>query len=231
MPSITPGPAWASSQSSSGPSVAWSYGRPSARTCPPLATTAPATATTFTNTVAPPVRILSVPPMTSADTSDSPDRGHSSAEMPATSQAPRRSSRPKRARQHPGQGKKTREAPVEEVGCGDHTSYPEPHPSRRKPGQQSPQPGTITQCNYKKSQPSTVSLESRWHWGRARRAGPSVVRSAQRGEELPDVADQQVRLLHRGEVAPPVVLRPANDAGECRVGQRPHGQEHVRRKD
>jgi hypothetical protein len=72
MPSITPGPACASSQSSSGPSVAWSYGRPSARTCPPLATPASVTATTFRNTVRPPVRIFSVPPMTSADRSESP---------------------------------------------------------------------------------------------------------------------------------------------------------------
>jgi hypothetical protein len=72
MPSITPGPACASSQSSIGPSVAWSYGRPSARTCPSLVTTASVTATTFRNTVRPPVRIFSVPPMTSADRSASP---------------------------------------------------------------------------------------------------------------------------------------------------------------
>jgi hypothetical protein len=61
MPSITPGPACASSQSSSGPSVAWSYGLPSARTCPSLVTTASVTATTFRNTVAPPVRIVPTP--------------------------------------------------------------------------------------------------------------------------------------------------------------------------
>ncbi len=71
MPSITPGPACASSQSSSGPSVAWSYGRPSAWTRPSLLTTAPVTAATFRNTVAQPVRIFPVPPMTSADTSGS----------------------------------------------------------------------------------------------------------------------------------------------------------------
>jgi hypothetical protein len=112
-----PGPACASSQSSSGPSVAWSYGRPSARTCPSLVTTASVTATTFRNTTRPPVRIFPVPPMTSAARPSPPARGRSSAAMPAGPRAPRRSSRPKRARQHPGQGrKKAREAPVGEVG-------------------------------------------------------------------------------------------------------------------
>ncbi len=72
MPPITPGPACASSHSSAGPSVAWSYGLPPARTCPSLVTTASVTATTFRKTVAPPVRILSVPPMTSADRSAPP---------------------------------------------------------------------------------------------------------------------------------------------------------------
>jgi hypothetical protein len=55
---------------------------------------------------------------------------------PAAWPARQRPSRPKRARHPARQGKKTREAPVQEVGRGNHTSYPGPHPFRRKPEQQ-----------------------------------------------------------------------------------------------
>ena len=71
MPPITPGPAWLSSQSSSAPSVACPHGLPAARTCPFLATTAGAAATTFKNTTGSPARIFSVPATTSADRSPS----------------------------------------------------------------------------------------------------------------------------------------------------------------
>ena len=74
IPSITPGPACASSHSSSGPSVAREHGLPSARTCPFLVTTAGATATTFRNTAGSPARIASVPATASADRSPSPGR-------------------------------------------------------------------------------------------------------------------------------------------------------------
>jgi hypothetical protein len=74
IPSITPAPARASSQSSSGPSVACAHGLPSARTCPFLVTAAGATATTFKNTTGSPVRIVSVPATASADRSPSPGR-------------------------------------------------------------------------------------------------------------------------------------------------------------
>ena len=69
MPSITPGPAFASSHSSSGPSVACPHGLPCACTRPSPRTCAGATATTFKNTAGSPVRIFPVPPMTSADRS------------------------------------------------------------------------------------------------------------------------------------------------------------------
>ena len=72
IPSITPGPACASSQSSSGPSVARAHGLPAARTCPSRVTTAGATATTFRNTAVSPVRIVAVPATASADRSPSP---------------------------------------------------------------------------------------------------------------------------------------------------------------
>lgn len=74
IPSITPGPACASSHSSSGPSVACEHGVPSARTCPFLVTTAGATATTFRNTAGSPVRIASVPATASADRSPPPGK-------------------------------------------------------------------------------------------------------------------------------------------------------------
>jgi hypothetical protein len=54
----------------------------------------------------------------------------------AVSPEPQGPSRLRRARRHPGQGTKTREAPVREAGCGNHTSRREPHPSRRQPVQQ-----------------------------------------------------------------------------------------------
>ena len=71
MASITPGPAFLSSQSSSGPSVACEHGLPAARTCPSLVTTAGATATIFTNATGSPERISPVPATASADRSPS----------------------------------------------------------------------------------------------------------------------------------------------------------------
>ena len=71
VPPITPGPAWLSSRSSSVPSVACPHGLPAARTCPFLATTAGAIATTFKNTTGSPARIFSVAATTSADRSPS----------------------------------------------------------------------------------------------------------------------------------------------------------------
>ncbi len=68
---ITPGPAFSSSHSSNGPSVACPHGLPCACTRPSLLTCAGATATTFKNTTASPARIFPVPPITSADRSPS----------------------------------------------------------------------------------------------------------------------------------------------------------------
>ena len=69
MPPITPGPAWPSSHSSRGPSVACPHGLPAARTCPFLVTTAGVTATIFKNATGSPVRIRSVPATASPDRS------------------------------------------------------------------------------------------------------------------------------------------------------------------
>jgi hypothetical protein len=69
IPSITPGPALASSQSSSGPSLACPHGLPCAWTRPSLLTSAGATATTLQNTTASPIRIRAVPATASADRS------------------------------------------------------------------------------------------------------------------------------------------------------------------
>ena len=49
-------------------------------------------------------------------------------------------------------------------------------------------------------------------------------------EERPDVADEQVRLLHRGEVPAPVELRPAHDVVGA-LGDVPQRDEVVLRED
>src|SRR5260370_3896972 len=72
----------------------------------------------------------------------------------------------------------------------------------------------------------TVAALGRWRpRGACRSAGPT---SAQGPAEGPDVVREQVRDLHRGEMAAPVVLRPVLDLAE-RIHQR--SDRGVRRED
>src|SRR5215472_18889415 len=64
----------------------------------------------------------------------------------------------------------------------------------------------------------------------ARRAARALRRSSEAPEELPDVADQQVGLLHGREVAAAVKLRPVHDVVRP-LGEGPDRADDLLRKD